>query len=108
MKTRIKYAKKVHFFKGDNEVTIIDAKGMWRSKTDIRGSADVKSIVASKEKLHRSRQYRVMEALGFVCKDKYGMMYDRGALRVVFYKSRVKELFMDGKPVESITVELER
>jgi hypothetical protein len=108
---KLRAAKTVHFFQGDRTITAMTAEGeMISVRPTFDGSGDVRAAVRDEVQVKRTRQYKVMTALGFRPIDRFWMLYkretDKGVIKVRFYNSRIKELLVNDIPVKHVSVEM--
>jgi len=100
----------VHFFIGDEFVTVSCKNEMHKFKTILDGVADVRLLTSTPELLQRTKQYRVMTTLGFVASEN-GVQYRQKVkgewVSIVFIKGKIKEIKVGDKLVDHYTLLVE-
>jgi hypothetical protein len=101
----------VHFFVGDDFLTIVSKDSVLKIKMRLEGTADVRKLVETPDYLQRTTQYRVMCALGFTPASDNGMVYrqflDGKWVTVVFFYSKICEIKVAGSVVDRYSLKME-
>ena len=105
-------AEKAFFFVGEKFVTVKTKKGMVRIRMNLNGPGDVRRFSIDPSLVAKTRQFKTMAALGFHPIDKFSMVYEKrsekqGVIKVRFFNSIIKELTVNGIPVNNFTLEME-
>jgi hypothetical protein len=98
---------KVSLFVGEKFVTIVSSEGMSKSSLQLNGSGTAQEIASSIEHLSKTKQFRTMRLLGFNPVDEQSSYYVRWNVTVRMHWGKIFEIFVDGKNVDSATIDLE-
>jgi hypothetical protein len=112
IRQKLSTAKKIFFFEGERFVTVQTSEGLVRIRMNLNGPPDVRQFIINPDLVKTTRQYRVMESLGFRPIDKLSMVYEKrtenqGVIKVRFFNSVIKEITVNGIPVKQFAVEVE-